>query len=358
LKNRTLVVFFLLALLASCLLGISFAAKSENSDGKMADVVVKEKDAFKIEKQKPPVSVSVDHMKAVLPTIKTEKYFLDGQADKPETDDLALPFDLSTKEDISPWLHSVVSAPVAEFVFGNSKTDVAKWKLIITDSRGKPFKVFEGKKSLPVSLLWDGNDSKKHFMQAGMAYSYIFEVIDNHGGKNTVIGKPFTLDAVAYQKREDLIVSLALKSVFENKKNGLEVSEKGKLILKEVSDIIRGYFDSKILIKVYAANKPLAATEAKMLSAYFTEALLPPADAITLESYATAPEDYQIEVILSSRKRHMGWKYNDILHNQHNALVINVEIPASTEIQRSPAQFTLPSNSKRLPGMPSVHRPK
>jgi len=54
-KQKTLVVFFLLAFAGfvsarEC----SFAAKSENSDGKMADVVVKEKDAFKIEKQKPP----------------------------------------------------------------------------------------------------------------------------------------------------------------------------------------------------------------------------------------------------------------------------------------------------------------
>jgi hypothetical protein len=103
---------------------------------------------------------------------------------------------------------------------------------------------------------------------------------------------------------------------------------------------------------VRAANKPAAAEEAKMISAYFTDALLPPADTITMESYGDSPENHQIEIILSSRKRHMGWKYDDILHNQHNALVITVEVPGSKHQNKSPS---LPA---RLPGLPSVKKLK
>jgi len=303
----------------------------EAGTGKLEDVVVKEKDTFKIEKQKPPIDININHMKVVLPTLETGKYFLEGREDILEIDDLnALPR-LHSRAPISPWLYSIIDEPVITFVFGEEQIKTGTWELIITDMHGAPFRVFSGKNTLPPSLAWDGRDETGRFMKVGKVYSYIFKASKDPGRIHSSIGKPFSIDAAVHQEKRELYISLSLESLFKTTKDGTEISPKGRLLLREASDIIKDRFYSPISVKVYSGDDAGAGEDAKMISSLIAETLLIPEGRIKFEGHRDAPENYQANIIMYNRneKRMNRYEYRARYGNKAlKSMVIMIEPPA------------------------------
>lgn len=347
-KNKTLVLSALLILSLLCLDGSLARAKTpgKGGEGKLDDVVVKEKDTFKIEKTKTPVVITVDYMKAVLPTLETEKYFFDTEADRSDTDDLKIPFTMGPKEEIAPWLSSIIFEPAALFLFENVTADLVSWSLIITDSGGKPFRIFKGGKTVPESILWNGKGNKGNFMLAGVPYSYVFEAVVWPDKKITVIGKPFTVSAVVYWKNQ-LIIGLAPKEIFETELGGLGLSGKGKILLQEASDISKRSSGYPVAVKAYSKNKKVARAQAEMVRSHIAETLMIPRAQIAVGAYAAAPEKFQVEIVLAGKKR-IGMKFKNAKQNQ---LVIDVDTSALENTKKPvPAPAPPPAPADALPG--------
>jgi hypothetical protein len=311
-KNLKLLLFICGIALSIGAPPLSCAVKQgDNGSGQMEDVVVKEKDTFKIEKQKPPVDITIDHMKVVLPKVETGKYFLDGLADTLEIDDLNTPPAIESEAPLSLWLHSIIDDQAVTFTLSPEKSKTESWELLITDMRGKPFKLFSGNDEIPAYLAWDGRDESGRFMQVGKVYSYIYKVKDKSGNIRTAIGKPFILEAAAHHEKRELYVSLSLNSLFESTKEGLGLSARGRLLLREAADIIKARSNSPISIRVYSENEIRAREYAKMISAFITDMLIIPENRIKCEGYREAPENFQANIIMSSgnEKRMNRYKY-------------------------------------------------
>lgn len=309
--------------------GYCAAKEEEAGSGKLEDVVVKEKDTFKIIKQKPAAEVTIDHMKVVQPKAETPKYFLEGQADRLEIDDLNAPPSLQSEAPLSPWLHSIIDEPAVTFAFSNRKAPAASWELLVTDMRGKPFKLFKGGGPLPQSFSWDGRNEDGKFLQVGRVYSYILKAADAAGRIKTTVGKPFVIDAAAHHERRDLHVSVSLGALFGE--GGSELTPGGRLLLREASDIIKGRFNSQITVKVYSLNEAKARETAKQIASYLTQSLTIPESRIKAEGYREAPENYQADIVMFSGNEKRMNRYKYAVTSEYKAFksaVIPIEAPA------------------------------
>lgn len=104
-----------------------------------------------------------------------------------------------------PWLGAFAQDDVV--VFTPEAPDMARWKLTIVDSRGKPAAVREGAGAPPSRLTWDGRRDDGQAAWPGLIYSFTLETEDPAGNRRTTSGRGFGLPAFRLTgQQEDLLV--------------------------------------------------------------------------------------------------------------------------------------------------------
>jgi hypothetical protein len=96
-----------------------------------------------------------------------------------------------------PWLEELATGPVARFQ--PRVSDVEAWRLTVTDARGRAAAKFEGKKSPPKEIAWDGGGADDSIAMPGVSYSYVLEAKDRAGNKRTFMGDQFEVPAYRRQ---------------------------------------------------------------------------------------------------------------------------------------------------------------
>ena len=273
----------------------------EAVSGRLEDVVVKGSDTVKIESDKAPIKIEWDDMKAINPTLDTDKAILERLTSNVNKMKMTNPDILSTDATVSPWLSYISREPIEEFQLNYDKLKVKSWEFIITDSRGYKFKKFNGKKYIPGIMQFSGRNEEGNFMRVGNVYSYVLTYIDESGAKQTVIGQPFSIDGALHQEKEGLIVSIASKSIFDQS-NILTLTKTGKLILTESSDILKEYFDVPVVVKVYSESESVAEDQAKEIVKYLAKILIIPPEKIAVRGFGDIPENYHIDIVISNKK--------------------------------------------------------
>jgi hypothetical protein len=272
------------------------------TNGKLDDVVVRGKDALKIEREKQPLDLNLDYMKILLPTLQTSRSFLDKLSDSMTVLKPVYQPALESEGPVAPWFSSIVKGSVASFQLERGKTPWKKWEFIITDTRGNPCRSFSGSGSLPENLVWDGRDANGKFLEAGNTYSYVLVVTDKAGNRRTTIGKSFVVAATEHQENEGLMTDISLTSLFDGKKDPLVLLPGGVKLLRETADTLKEHYPTPFAVRVYSESEALAQQQAKVLADYFARQLSLEGEKIIVEGYSDVPERYHAAIVIKNRK--------------------------------------------------------
>ena len=94
---------------------------------------------------------------------------------------------------VRPWLDQFQDGGVARFRPAIDK--VARWEMVVGDSKGSTVARFGGKGKPPKEIVWDGGTIDGDFAPPGYTYSYVLEAFDKAGNKRNFVGESFELNA-------------------------------------------------------------------------------------------------------------------------------------------------------------------
>ena len=276
------------------------AAPAKKSSGRIDDVTVTGEDKLKVKSEKPLLEIKMNINEAVLPTIDTEKKFLEKS---PALFDLkdAVPKMLSSQQVAFPYLLIFVKEPIASFSLKAVGFKTATWELIVTDSKGKTFKKFEGKGKPPEIIEWSGRNAANKIIKVGNPYSYLINLVDQAGNPRTVIGSPFVIHQLVHQENDGLYVSVTRKKIFDVEKEKTKILEDGIPILKEMSDYLKDNFTLSATVEVYGEEAGVAGEQAKILAQYFSDTLILPEKNIKYSSFEDTIENHRIDIKIKNR---------------------------------------------------------
>lgn len=103
-----------------------------------------------------------------------------------------------------PWFQEFRTGGVATFqpVLKN----VARWSLIVANSRGETVITFSGKGNPPKEIVWDGRSTDGTPVAPGLTYSYVLEAYDEAGNKRNFMGDGFELPSYAIETDKETIM--------------------------------------------------------------------------------------------------------------------------------------------------------
>lgn len=159
----------------------------------LEDLTIRGEDRIRIEFERPELSLDLEPRTAAgldwgNPTDVLERSGIDLVGPLPvESADDPCPF-LAR-----PWLDRFRTGAVARFQ--PELEDVARWRLVVADSRADTVAVFEGKGELREEIVWDGRTLDGTPMLPGVTCSYVLEAWDEAGNRRNFVGPGFALPA-------------------------------------------------------------------------------------------------------------------------------------------------------------------
>lgn len=289
---------FLFAVLSViCFSGYFSAARADQpAQGALADVLVKERDSMGIESEKKPFDIDIDGLKEILPIDTT---LLEIHQELPHISTASFFQPLESPGTVSPWLYAIARTPVVSFPVADPQTRIARWELVIVDMEGKPVRRLAGKGSIMDDIAWDGRDEKGRFLRVGEIYSYFLVTSGTDGVQKTGITRPFSVAAAVHREKKETVISCTLSAVFN--KYPLEISEEGKNLLTEASDIIKAYHPSPCSLHVYDETSERANAEAVLASQFIAQHIMKPVESIPCELFPSTPANRRIDIIIHEK---------------------------------------------------------
>ena len=278
----------------------STPAKAKKASGRIDDVTVTGEDKMKVKSEKPLLELKMNINEVALPTIDTEKKFLEKAPALTDYRD-AVPKMLSSQQIAAPYLAVFVKEPIASFSLKTIGFKAATWELIVTDSKGKTFKKFEGKGKLPETIEWSGRNVANKIIKVGNPYSYIINLVDQSGNPRTVIGAPFVIHQLVHQEDQGFYISVTRKKIFDVEKEKTKILEDGLPVLKEMSDYLKENFTLQARVEVYGEDTLVAAEQAKAVAQYFSETLILPEKNFKYSGFEDSMENHRIDIIIKNR---------------------------------------------------------
>ncbi|MFH1824193.1 MAG: hypothetical protein ABH873_03090 [Candidatus Firestonebacteria bacterium] len=275
-----------------------FSKPSES--GKLEDITITGEDKLKVKSEKPYLELKMDLNEIVLPTIETERKFLEKSPNLVNLQE-SVPKFLMTGGTANPYLIAMIKEPIANFSLNVLGIKVAAWELIVTDSKGKVFKKFEGKGVPPSSIEWSGRNQEDKVVKVGNAYSYLVNFTDEAGNPRTLIGAPFVIHSLIHQEENGLFISITRKKLFNVEKEKTKLIDENIVLLKESLDILKENFNLSIKVEVYGENSTMATEQSKVVAKYLTDSLILPEDRIKYIGYEDTIENYRIDMLIKNR---------------------------------------------------------
>jgi hypothetical protein len=276
------------------------AGPAKKTSGSLDDVTVTGEDKLKVKSEKPLLEIKMNLNEAVLSTLDTEKKFLEKSPELSVLRD-AVPKILASPQVAFPYLSVFVKEPIANFSLKAMAFDTATWELIVTDSKGKTFKKFEGKGKPPEVIEWSGRNTANKMINVGNPYSYLINLLNQAGNPRTIIGSPFVIHYLVHQESYGLYVSVTRNKIFDVEKEKTKILEDGMPVLNEISDYLKDNFTLSSSIEVYGEEAGVAGEQAKTLAQYFMNTLLLPAKNIKYSGYESSIENHRIDIIIKNR---------------------------------------------------------
>ncbi len=187
--------------------------------------------------------------------------------------------DLGSDQTPHLWLPEIPGTPVATFYPEPEPGRKLKhWNLTITDFRGSPFRVFDGKGSPPRRLEWDGRGDEGQMIQTGYPYSYVFTQTDKGTNTYNHAGVSFRLPALDYTDRDDRVLEMSGSELFVQGDSAMR--EGATQWLLRATDIMRQHPYSPFEVVCVAEDAGLAEARATAVAHYLAEQMILPQEQV------------------------------------------------------------------------------
>jgi len=275
------------------------AASQESSESE--EVTVTGEDKLKLTTKKPLLEIKENMNDAVPIYNATEERLL---SESPSTcsiwsQDYSIVMD--SKQVVFPCLKRLVKNTVVTFYPQTKGEVVTSWNLVITDDKGRAFKKFNGTYVLPNNLPWNGRSDKDKMIDTDTTYTYIFSYVDVVGTPHTIVGNPFSIDALVHQEKNGLVITLSSRVMFDPSVEDVQIKPDAMLLIQEVADEIKNYFGLPIEIEVYDNNTTMAKAQAEIISNLLAERLIVWNEQIKTSTHKIKKQKPCVNVIICNR---------------------------------------------------------
>lgn len=171
----------------------SMTLKGGTSGTEFRTLTVEGEDRIHIDFDRPPIEMPLDPTKVAGLDLGTTQDVLDRTMPDLETPLVTLSKNEHCPYLARPWLGEFATGAVARF--RPNLKDVARWKLLVANSRGETVATFQGKGKPPDNISWNGRAQNGTPVVPGLTYSYALEAYDRAGNKRNFVGQGFTVSA-------------------------------------------------------------------------------------------------------------------------------------------------------------------
>lgn len=186
---------------------------------------------------------------------------------------------LSSDQTPHYWLPEVAGTPVATFYPEPEPGHrLETWKLVITDFRGAPFRIYEGGRKVPDTLRWDGRGDDGTMLRTGYPYSYVFTQTDRGTNTYNHAGVSFRIPALRYANGGDLVLEFSGGELFARR--GAQLGEVGSDWMTHAADVVRRHPYSPVRVEVEAETLDLAQRRATSVAHFLADAMLLPREQV------------------------------------------------------------------------------
>ena len=311
-----------LAVIAILLTRAAFAApqpkaKAASSDAPSMpqEIVIRGEDrGSKIGSRKPMLDLKADPFETIRPTLEPDQTLLMAQSPLTTGWKHTHPDILYSDRVIEPWrgIFSDRSGilfnlrqqlqEVLQKAVDNSEAKHYQWSLTIADEEGRVFQQYEGSKKPPEELFWNGQNSRRQWVQPGRSYSPVYKFVDSGGSPYTRVGKPIVFNGIAHQDSNGLLIGLDSGVLFGQEKTAVQFAKPGESLARDAADFIkRRYSGSGVAIRVYAGTKDLAATQGATMQTYLAKQLMLAPQSLTVQPDVAPFPEQRVEVVLLTR---------------------------------------------------------
>jgi len=130
-----------------------------------------------------------------------------------------------------PWFGEFRTGGVA--TFKPALKSVAKWSLIVANSKGESVVTFSGKGNPSKEIVWDGRSSDGTPVAPGLTYSYVLEAYDEAGNKRNFIGDGFKLPSYAIDTDQESMMIFSADRLKRSDSDG----DDPKILLEAITRI-------------------------------------------------------------------------------------------------------------------------
>ncbi len=208
---------------------------------------------------------------------------------------------MDSKQVAFPYLKKLVRDTVVTFYPQTKGEVVTSWNLVITDDKGREFKKFKGTYVLPNNLPWNGRNDKDKIIDVDTTYTYIFNYIDVVGSPHTIVGNPFSIDALVHQEKNGLVITMSSRVMFDPSADEVQIKPDGMPFIQEAADEIKNYFGLPIEIEVHNDDSTTAKAQAEIISNLLAEKLIVWNEQIKTSTHQIRKQKPYINVIVRNR---------------------------------------------------------
>lgn len=298
-------------------IGLAAAGPLRAQEGVLSDVVVKEQESKLVFSDKPHLDLKADPFASIRKSLEPEDALL--LADPPQA--------VTWKKTYSEFLNSllvirpggVALSQRPRLVFhprdeldrlvrrsvDDKDRNRYKWSLSIADADGNIFQRFDGAGNMPEQVLWNGQNEKKDWLQAGQSYSPVYAFTDPFGMSYTGVGKALKFRGIVHEEDQKMVIVLDSSVLFgqDKRRQSLDDGE-GLELLRSVADFVkRFYYRVPMNLRIYASDEALAMTQAKAFVHYFTAELLAKENEISSQAFKAPYLSQRVEVVLEQGKK-------------------------------------------------------
>lgn len=152
-----------------------------------------------------------------------------------------------------PWLDVFSSGDIVRF--RPSVRDLARWQLMVANSKGETVASFEGKGKPPEEIGWDGRTLDGQPATPGLTYSYVLEAFDRAGNKRSFVGEGFELPPYRLENKDEVVMLFSGGELSNQANTAPSGSPVPPTLLLEVADRINQSKEVEEPIRVEATAR-------------------------------------------------------------------------------------------------------
>jgi hypothetical protein len=288
----------------TCLLAAGLA-RAATTTGKplkgddISDMLITGENRLRVSAPAVETSWSPDVYRDISPALREETLIASLKSPAVSEPPLTFPSKTSSAKTASPWLHSVLQAPILTMEIKPAKEQKkVDWVFLVKDSNGQTFFERRENGALPDKIEWDGFGKSGVPMAVGHDYAYSLSIVDEAGNPQRVSGKPFAVPAFRYA-RAGRVVTAVMPTLLFDEEASARLSGEGRRVLTEIKDTLRTQFNRKIEVVVYEPDPKFALARSNAVAQQLTQAL----------EY----EDGRVEAKAGTLKGEEGYRHVEII---------------------------------------------